>query len=85
MAFNPPVVANPNAQAALDLIVDVGAARPANVRITRSAKRKKIAEGLFQNGSITEAEYGDHEAFQARCTAACNVLGTLRDPRTLLP
>ena len=70
MAFNPPAVANASAQAALDLVVDVGAAGPANVRVTRSAKRKKIAEGLFQNGSITEAEYGDHEAFQARCTAA---------------
>ena len=69
MAFVPPVVTNGNAQQALDMAADAPAG-PANVRVTRSVLRRKIAENLLATGSITEAEYGDHEGFQARCTAA---------------
>uniref|UniRef100_A0A7S2YR45 Uncharacterized protein n=1 Tax=Entomoneis paludosa TaxID=265537 RepID=A0A7S2YR45_9STRA len=68
MAFHPPAVADAKAQKALDAAVDVPAG-PANVRVTRSVKRRKIAEGLLGAEVITEAEYGNHETFQARCTA----------------
>ena len=69
MAFVPPAVASANAQQSLDTAIDAPAG-PANVRVTRSVKRRKIAEVLLATGEITEAEYGDHEEFQARCTAA---------------
>ena len=69
MPFVPPTVANANAQQALNLATDVPQG-PGNVRVARSVQRKQIAASLLQAGYITEAEYGDHEGFQARCTAA---------------
>eukprot|EP00545_Synedropsis_sp_CCMP1620_P010070 CAMPEP_0119012384 /NCGR_PEP_ID=MMETSP1176-20130426/6596_1 /TAXON_ID=265551 /ORGANISM="Synedropsis recta cf, Strain CCMP1620" /LENGTH=181 /DNA_ID=CAMNT_0006965333 /DNA_START=95 /DNA_END=640 /DNA_ORIENTATION=- len=54
--------------AALNLAPDI-VGPPLN-RVTRAAKRLKIAEGLHAIGGITEAEYGAHEAFSAVVTAS---------------
>lgn len=69
MAFQPPVVANANAQQSVDAAADTPFG-PADVRLTRSAKRMEIAKGLLGTDSITEAEYRDHNGSHARCTAA---------------
>lgn len=74
MALVPPTVADANAQAALDAAVDLPGG-PANVRVTRSAKRLKFAEGFLATGAITEAEYGNHEGFHSRCVAAATAGG----------
>mmetsp|Transcript_13377 Transcript_13377/g.22149 ORF Transcript_13377/g.22149 Transcript_13377/m.22149 type:complete len:187 (-) Transcript_13377:35-595(-) len=64
----PPHVGSAAAMAALNLAPDI-VGPPLN-RVTRAAKRLKIAEGLHAIGGITEAEYGAHEAFSAVVTAS---------------
>lgn len=70
--MNPPRVANADAQAMLDALVDdpVG---PANVRCTRSANHKKLVEALLETGSITEEEYGTH-ALCSSCHCSVGLL-----------
>jgi hypothetical protein len=64
-----PNVANADAQRKLNTAGDVD--EPFE-RITRAAKRRKIAESLLATGTITDHEYGQHEAFVTKCTNVAN-------------
>jgi hypothetical protein len=62
----PPLVADQDAQIALNIEVYDPAAPPL-VRVSRSSKRLKIADSLLTIGAITEAEHGRHITFEASC------------------
>jgi hypothetical protein len=62
-----PIVANAAAQLSLNEYEDVGG--PFG-RVARAAKRCELAMSLHNAGVVTEDEYGAHEGFLARLTAA---------------
>lgn len=68
--INPPNVANANANASLTDAYAGGHAANAAIRIGRASKRRKTAETLYANGSITEAEMGQEDVFHLQQTSS---------------
>ena len=70
-----PIVTNADAQAALNAVAQVPEGQPL-VRVVRAWKLLQVAGNLFEEGTITEAEYGKFHAFYFRCTAVAAGLPT---------
>ena len=69
-AIPPPAVADPHANASLDDAYQGGHVN-AETRAARASKRRKTAETLLNNNSVTEQELGQQEVFhQQQVTSA---------------